>query len=366
MTDFDELFYSDFGLSKVPKKYLNNQELYNLFKKPPKEKKDDMPRYYNFEENNTHQADLLYLPEDKGFKYCLVVVDVATGKTDAEPLKNRSAGDVLAAIKRIYNNYRRKILKMPELLIVDSGSEFQGPFLEYFKYNKVRVKKALRGRHRQLALVERKNQIIGKVLFMRMFAQELLTGSVSKEWVDDLPKIIKKINEKYSHDVYTDDELFEKFNPWQDLKQDIIPLGTNVRIKLDEPQDIGDKKLHGKFRDTDHRYTTDIYKVVDYIFDPHQPILYKVNKPVKKNERVAYTYKQLQIVPDDEQEPSYKVIRGNPERYAVRKLIGKRKYKRKLQYLVWWRGGLKKDASFVNAEDIDKELIDKYEEEQKI
>jgi hypothetical protein len=363
MTDFDELFYSDFELSKVPKKYLDNQELYNLFKKPPKEKKNDMPRYYNFEENNTHQADLLYLPEDKGFKYCLVVVDVATGKTDAEPLKNRSASDVLAAIKRIYNNYRRKILKTPELLIVDSGSEFQGPFLEYFKYNKVRVKKALRGRHRQLALVERKNQIIGKVLFMRMFAQELLTGEVSKQWVDDLPKIIKKINEKYSHDVYTDDELFEKFNPWQDLKQDIIPLGTNVRIALDEPQDIGDKVLHGKFRDTDHRYTTDIYKVVDYIFDPHQPILYKVNKPLKKNERVAYTRKQLQIVSPDEQDPHIKVIRGTPKQYAVKKLLGKRMFKKRLQYLVWWRG-YKKDAStWEDSKNISKELIEKYENE---
>jgi hypothetical protein len=303
------------------------------------------------------------LPEDKGFKYCLVVVDVATGKTDAEPLKNRSASDVLAAIKRIYNNYRRKILKTPELLIVDSGSEFQGPFLEYFKYNKVNVKKALRGRHRQLALVERKNQIIGKVLFMRMFAQELLTGEVSKQWVDDLPKIIKKINEKYSHDVYTDDELFEKFNPWQDLKQDIIPLGTNVRIKLDEPQDIGDKVLHGKFRDTDHRYTTDIYKVVDYIFDPHQPILYKVNKPLKKNERVAYTRKQLQIVPPDEQDPHIKVIRGTPKQYAVKKLLGKRMFKKRLQYLVWWRG-YKKDAStWEDSKNISKELIEKYENE---
>jgi len=214
MTSNDDKFYSDFGLSKVPKKYLESQELYNLFKKPLKEKRNEMPRFYNFEENDTHQADLLYLPEDKGFKYCLVVVDVATGKTDAEPLKNRSASDVLGAIKRIYNNYRRKILRTPDKLIVDSGSEFQGPFLKYFEYNKVHVKKALRGRHRQLALVERKNQIIGRVLFMRMFAQELLTGETSKDWVDDLPRIIKKINDKYSHTPYTDEELFEKFNPW--------------------------------------------------------------------------------------------------------------------------------------------------------
>jgi hypothetical protein len=237
MSSNDDKFYSDFGLSKVPKKYLDNQELYNLFKKPPKEKKNEMPRFYNFQENDTHQADLLYLPEDKGYKYCLVVVDVATRKTDAEPLKNRSASDVLAAIKRIYNNYRRKILKTPDKLIVDSGSEFQGPFLKYFEYNKITVRKALRGRHRQLALVERKNQIIGRILFMRMFAQELLTGETSNEWVDDLPKIIKKINKVLVR------KTIELINELKDNETDYLKFYDNYskNIKLAIHEDSNNK-----------------------------------------------------------------------------------------------------------------------------
>ena len=363
MSSNDDKFYSDFGLSKVPKEYLRNQELYNLFKKPSKEKKNEMPRFYNFEENDTHQADLLYLPDDGGYKYCLVIVDIATRKVDAEPLKNRSAADVLNAMKKIYNNYKRKILQTPDKLIVDSGTEFKGPFLKYLTYNKIHVKKALRGRHRQLALVERKNQIIGRILFMRMFAQELLTGETSKEWVKDLPKIIQKINEKYSHDPFTDEELLEKFNPWEDLKQNMIPLGTNVRVALDEPLDIGDAKLHGKFRDTDHRWTTDIYQVTDYVFDPHQPILYKINKPLKENERVVYTIKQLQIVSPNEQDPNIKVIRGTPKQYAVKQLIDKRKKGKKTEYLVWFRGYKKSDSSWIDSKNISKELLEKYEKE---
>ena len=357
--NYSEAFYRDFGLTTVPKKYLDKQEVYNLLKKPVKESKKDMPRFYNFEENDTHQADLLILPNDDGYKYCLVVCDVATAKTDAEPLKGRTALNVLDAIKKIY---ARDILDEPDKIIVDSGPEFQKGFAAYFHANKIMLKKALPGRHRQVALVERKNQILGKVLFMRMFAQELITGVISKEWVQDLPIIIEKMNRKYAHKPYTDTELFKKFNPWDNLIQHIIPLGTKVRIILDEPRDIDQQKLHGKFRDTDHRWTTEIYKITSYIFDPHQPILYKTNRPLKKNERVSYTRKQLQIVGDEEEDPDPIVIRGGPTQYIVKTLLNKRKYKGKIQYLVKWKGFNKdSDNTWENIKELPKNAVEKYE-----
>ena len=42
---------------------------------------------------------------------------------------------------------------------------------------------------------------------MRMFAQELLTGQINRDWVKDLKLIINKINEKYGHQPYDDEEL---------------------------------------------------------------------------------------------------------------------------------------------------------------
>lgn len=357
--DNSKEYYTGFSLSKVPKKYLKKQELNNMFTKPIKETAEDAPRFYNLEENDTHQADLLFLPEDKGFKYALVVCDIATSKADAEPLKDKIAGNVLKAIKTIY---KRGILKKPDKIIVDSGAEFQGVFLDYFKKEKIMLKKALAGRHRQLAMVERKNQILGKVLFMRMFAQELLTGDVSKEWVDDLPAIVERMNRKYSHQAYTDEELFKKFNPWENLTQQIIPLGTRVRIMLDEPRDINENKLHGRFRDTDHRWTPQVYKITGYVFDPHQPMLYKINKPLKKNERVAYSRKQLQVVMSDEEAPDPIVIRGQPKQYIIKDLLDKRKYKGKIQYLVKWKGFNKdSDNTWEDKKTIPKEFIDAFE-----
>jgi len=117
----DSEFYKYFGLSNVPRRYKNNQEVYNLFKTPKKDKIS--PVFYNFEKDHTHQADLLFMPDDKGYKYCLCVVDVATALMDAEPLKEKTSDAVLFALKKIY---ARKVLDLPYKLITDSGGEFQG------------------------------------------------------------------------------------------------------------------------------------------------------------------------------------------------------------------------------------------------
>ena len=163
-------FYKYYNVSNVPKDFKNNQEVYNLFKKPKKDKATQAAKFYNFQQDDTHQADLLFLPDDKGFKYCLVIVDVATGLMDAQPLKDKTADGILKAMKDIY---QRKILSLPKRLITDAGSEFQSKVSDYMKKEKVSKKTAEAGRHRQIAIVERRNQILGKVLFMKMHAKEL-------------------------------------------------------------------------------------------------------------------------------------------------------------------------------------------------
>ena len=269
----------------------------------------------------------------------------------------------MKAMAKIYN---RKTLKYPHLLITDSGMEFRNPkMLRFLAGRHVTVKKALAGRHRQNALVERKNQILGRLLFMKMFSQEILTGKPSTEWVSDLPFFIKKINEKYSHKPYNDEQLYKKFDPVKNLKQDLIPLGTNVRIALDEPRSYNEAKLSGKFRSTDQRWGQDIFRITSYIFDPHNPVMYKTNKPLKKDERVSYTAKQLQIVPENEEDSSPSVIRTpNPKgEYAIKKLIDKKVNGKTTSYLVWWKGYPKDQATWQIKSKIPKSFISKYEDE---
>jgi transposase InsO family protein len=126
----------------------------------------------------------LHLPDDNGYKYLLVVVDVATRLCDAEPMKHVSPDECLRAIRAIYH---RNIVNIPKQLISDSGVEFQGSFARYFRDHHVFQKTALPGRHRQVGLVERRNQDIGKALHMSMVSRELLTAETNREWATRLP-----------------------------------------------------------------------------------------------------------------------------------------------------------------------------------
>ena len=74
------------------------------------------------EPNSVHQADLLYLPHDRvcrrTYKYALTVVDVASRYQEAEPLTDKTAAEVAAALGRIY---KHGPLTWPTLLQVDPG-----------------------------------------------------------------------------------------------------------------------------------------------------------------------------------------------------------------------------------------------------
>ena len=117
-----------------------------ITKPPKKDKGENETHFFNPTPNNTHQADLLSLPNDKGFKYLLVVVDISTKLVDAQPLRQKSAPAVLNAMKKIYD---RGILKLPQRLEVDDGGEFKSTFHQYFKDKDIYIRRGKPGRHRQ-------------------------------------------------------------------------------------------------------------------------------------------------------------------------------------------------------------------------
>ena len=71
-----------------------NNVVKNLLLRPQKDNNENTPHTENPTQNAIHQADLLFLPEDEGYRYALVVVDLATRKTDAEPLKTKDSKTV--------------------------------------------------------------------------------------------------------------------------------------------------------------------------------------------------------------------------------------------------------------------------------
>ena len=321
-------FYKDFGIT-YPNKKLSDQKLFNMFQVPSKDKGKNMPHFSEIAPNLIQQADILFLPDDNGYKYALVVVDNGSRFTDAEPLKNKDNASVINAFKKIYN---RGILKMPRRIEVDSGTEFKGTVENYFNDNDVNVRYAQPGRHRQQALVERKNQSIGGSLFKRMYAQEMLTGEVDTQWVEDLPTMIKALNKKAAN------RRIPKPPEEPVCKGDscnLLQEGMKVRVALDEPREyLSQKKLHGRFRATDIRWDPKVREIEELKLIPGRPPMYKI----EGKEHVNYTKNQLQVVPEKEEAPPSKVIRGNPNTYVIEKILDAKKVKGNIYYKIKWLG----------------------------
>lgn len=253
----------------------NHNNLNELHKIPTKETRFEMPKFQDFKPNFTHQIDTLYLPTAKGgYKYLLVCVDDHTRHFDAEPMKNRSSTDALKAIKKIYER-----MTMPKVIEVDAGSEFKGQFKRYFVDHNVLIRVAEINRHRQQGLVEARNGVIGKVIFMLLDSTEMKTGKTSKDWYGNgkrFRELIEAMNEHIKFKPLTESS-FQNIRV-NDSNRDLLFKGEEVRVALDYPVSVAEnKRLGSKFRTTDIRWSKDFKPVSKIILMPDQPPMYKVS-----------------------------------------------------------------------------------------
>ena len=280
-----------------------------------------------------HQADVLYLPEDEGYKYAVVVADVQSKILDAEPIKSlkQDNHEVLKALKTIYN---RGILKYPHIIMFDNGNENKDKDIEKFmRSHRVNMRFMVPARYRQISTVKTAKRKIGSVLLKRQASEELLTGEVSRQWVSDLAGLVKAINKNLPPPITkpeTDQLLGSKFGG------NIIPIGTRVRVQLDHPQDtVKGNYLPGKFRSSDIRWSPDVTRVEQVLLKPGFPPMYLV---ADDDKLVSRTKNQLQLVKRNERAPDVKYIRGDPEYAIINSIIDYRKQDRKDQYLVGFKG----------------------------
>jgi len=341
-----------------------------LKRKPRKPKADEIYRYNkNYGKNHVHQADLLYLPEDDGYKYCLVVVDGSSRLIDAEPLKTRDSKAVLSAFKKIYD---RDTLSMPNNIQFDAGTEFKADVKKHFADHNVRVRVGRVGRHKQQALVENKNKDIGKKLFLRMSQEELVTGDHANEWVSFLKEVVSKINKRTTKNNKNNPPI--NYSKQKPINATIdYAIGDKVRVKIEEPTDaVTGKRLSKGFRATDYRWHPLIRTVMDIKLDLHKPPLYilsDVNNPKKKDIAVAYSGYELQAVTKDESFGDAKDILLNNKKqttFIAQEIVNKKKEKGKIYYEVKYRGH--KEPVWQARTDFiknafQKELIHEYEDD---
>ena len=308
--------------------------LENLLTIPIKDTGKSKPHINVGEANYMYQVDTLYLPQDskKDDKYLIVMVDLATGAMDAIPTKVRDSETASKAVQKMFKG--KYLKKKPYTIEVDDGTEFKGDFLTAMKKLDVVVRTKRPGRSRQQASVEGMNGILGKLLNRAMLVDEINTGVKSTNWLDHLPRAIALINKRLTHkpkDLSKAEVTCGKDKKTGTDSCDLIPEGTKVRVISDKPRDfITGKALHGKFRSGDSRWEKEVRTVDQFLLLPGNPPLYKISGI----HNATYTKNQLQIVPENEKLPSQK----HQKVFIVEKIIGKRKNKNKIEYLVKWKG----------------------------
>lgn len=242
--------------------------------------KDDenKPHFSAPKKDSIHQADILFLPTDKfGYKYLLVITDIKTRLTDAEPLKNKTANTINKAFNKIYD---RNILDEPIQILVDDGGEFKG-----INKEELNIRALVPGKY--LGVVDAKIKLISQALFYLMDQDELKNNKTSKAWIKNINEVIYLLNKRTKEKYESPDEDYEiKFAK----NEELLKVGDKVYKALLVPEDALGNKLSGKkFRATDARFSRQISTISSVLEKPGSPILYLLDN--KNN--ITYTRNKL-------------------------------------------------------------------------
>ena len=320
------------------------------------------PTHFNSVKNNipmipnyNMSSDILFLPKTPdGYKYLLVITDLATDNFDCEPLKNKDSKTVLKAMTKIFET--SKYIKKPYASFsTDAGAEFKDVVDKYLYDNNIYHKKALPGRHTQQANVESLNRILGRILNNYMSEKELETGQIYTNWLEILPTVIKELNayreksmpdniydQRYPNfeivgkkvktknkseskkisinnlfDGKTDGHIYEETSPKYNV-------GQMVYRKLDKP-----KNMLG------HNQTTENFREGDVRWEINEPR--KIKRILYFNTQPYYRYILNDVpnvsYPESELRPSL----DEEEKYIIQSIKSKKKIKGKIYYEIKWK-----------------------------
>lgn len=285
-----------------------------------------------------YMSDLLQLPTtSKGYKWLLVVVDLATNLFDIQEMKNKEANTTLTAFKQII---KRGILKLPEIsLKTDNGTEFKGAFHKYLIDHKIFHKYSMPYRHQQQSPVEGLNATIARILMTYLNDKSVEMGEDYYNWDDILDLIREEVNEYRKRDMSKLKEYQAKryFNVTEAGEPE-YNIGDYVHWRIDRPTDIlGNPINDNRFRKGDRIYSIETRKIVDILYYPSKPFYrYKLHDML----HVSFSASQLK---PSEQEGDF---------YEVKKILNIRTVDGEKFALVWWKGYKKDESSWVECEQL--------------
>ena len=170
---------------------------------------------------------------NKGYKYMLTVIDVFSKVAWAEPLKTKSANNMITALNRLSKHFPVAPLRIQ----TDKGTEFLNKQVQaWFKKNKW---------HHFFTLGDPKASLVERwhrTLKQRMF--RYFTAKNTLRWIDVLPDLVMAYNESYHRsigmaplDVNTDNEeqvwnrLYKARLRPRRVKKPSLKVGDKVRLQ---------------------------------------------------------------------------------------------------------------------------------------
>jgi hypothetical protein len=280
------------------------------------------------------QADILYLPDDGGDKYALVLMDYSR-KGAAVPLRSITQTAIIAGLRKIWGGKSPKLPK-PRLLVTDNGPEFKSATERWLTEQGVGVRHTLPGRKRQTGLVEFMNLIIGKYTAMLAANDELATRETAPTWSKFLDRVVDAFNEVSAERLEkrppadAEEAVPVSLSRTPELRK-LLAAGTKVYVALQEPRSVEGDRLHGAFRAADIRFNIGAPKTIEsVVLVPGRPPMYKI---VGESRALYY---QTELLPVDKVKASERL--EDRERWTVERVTARRKRKGKLFYLVKWEG----------------------------
>ena len=255
--------------------------------------------------NDTHQADILYLPHDryekKVYKYALNIVDVASRYKGSYQLTTKNSKEVAQAFQWIYEN---TLLTYPKTLIIDDGEEFYGDTTKLMEKHDVIIQRGDPSQHRSQGIMERFNRTLADRLFSYQYHKELEDPSKSnREWVSKLQNVVCALNNEKTRltgmkpiDAIKETLVRQGFSqPVKDYQEKLLDVGTKVRYLYEsgglEGYQCGGER---RKRSTDPIWSVDVYKIKDRYIKKYQPTLYYLDGGPKR----SFVFEELQPIQD--------------------------------------------------------------------
>lgn len=278
------------------KKYYNDQEVNQIYKKPPKIKSFNKI-VSPFNQIGTVQADLMDVQKLRGHnnmtKYLLNVVDVYSRYAWSFPLTNKKPETVKPHLEKVVNDIlkasKEKIIKFT--FTFDKGSEFRGAVTEYLNDKGIKIylndPHSLHS-HNKMGLIERFNRTI------RDMMKKYLSYNNTLRYIDVLDQFLYNYNNRIHSATKR-----KPVDVFHDKLQPVIIIDSK---KMKELQTKEEAPIIRKYKIGDHVRSLKVRKTFDkksfvpsYSLTVHTVKDIQNNRYVLDNGKVYYEEQLLKV-----------------------------------------------------------------------